>query len=75
MKNLKDYMINEAEFCRPNDICYIVVDKEDNQCCVYLPYTGFGEGEELKNTAEKMSKWLGDGHKVIEIKFKDIKRN
>ena len=75
MKNLKDCLINEAEFCKPNDICYVVVDKDGNQRCTYLPFTGFGEGEELKATAEKMAKWIGDGCKVVEMEFKDIKRD
>ena len=56
MKNLKDCLINEAEFCKPNDICYKVLNKDGEQICVYLPYTGFGEGEELKNKAEAMAK-------------------
>jgi hypothetical protein len=74
MKSLLNFItINEAEFCKPDDICYIVVDKDNNKCCTYLPYTGFGDGEQLKSIAEKMAKSLGNDHKVIEVKFKDIK--
>jgi hypothetical protein len=80
MKSLKECLtnettINETEFCKPNDICYVVVNKEGKQCCTYLPFTGFGEGEKLKATAEKMAKWMGEGHKVVEMQFKDIKRD
>ena len=72
MKNIKDFLtINEAEFCKPNDICYKVLNKEGKQICVYLPYTGFGEGEELKQHAESMAK--AHNGKYIEIKFKEIK--
>lgn len=74
MKKLKEYIINEAEFCKPNDICYIVVDKDGNRKANYIPYTGFGEGEELKALAEKMAEWLGHEHKVIEVKFKDLNK-
>lgn len=71
MKSITQF-INEAEFCKPDDICYIVVDKKTNErrCC-YLPYTGFGEGDELKKAALEMAKSLGDGFKVVEMKFKD----
>jgi hypothetical protein len=76
MKSIKDLcLINEAEFCKPDDICYIVVDKKTNERkCNYLPYTGFGEGDELKKAALEMAKWLGDGFKVVEMKFKDLKK-
>lgn len=74
MKDIKEFLtINEAEFCKPNDLCYKVLNKEGEQICIYLPYTGFGEGEELKNKAEAMAK--AHNGKAIEIKFKEINNN
>ena len=70
MKTLKEYLINEAAFAKPNDICYKVFNKDDNQVCVYIPYTGFGEGDELKQRAEAMAK-QHNGY-VKEIKMKDL---
>ena len=80
MKHITDFInesqvINEAEFCKPDDICYIVVNKDGQNSCSYLPYTGFGEGDELKKHAEAMEKYMGDGHTVKEVKFKDIKQD
>jgi len=72
MKNLKECLINEAEFCKPNDICYKVLNKEGDKICVYLPYTGYGEGIELKQYAEAMAKTHNG--KVIEVQFKDINK-
>ena len=72
MKTLKERLITETEFCKPDDICYVIIDKEGKICCSYLPWTGFGEGDKLKETALKMAKHLGEGHEVKEIKFKDL---
>lgn len=72
MKGIIEF-INEAEFCKPNDICYIVVDiKTGDKKCNYLPYTGFGEGEELKKVALKMAEHIGNCD-VKEVKYKDLK--
>ena len=74
MKDIKEFLtINEAEFCKPNDLCYKVLNKDGEQICVYLPYTGFGEGDELKKQAEAMAK--AHNGKAIEIKFKEINNN
>ena len=71
MKDIKEYLnINEAEFCKPNDICYKVLNKEGKQVCIYLPYTGFGEGDELENKALEMAK--SHNGKVIKLYFKDF---
>ena len=72
MKGIIEF-INEAEFCKPNDICYVVVDiKTGDKKCNYLPYTGFGEGEELKKVALKMAEHIGNCD-VKAVKYKDLK--
>lgn len=73
MKGIIEF-INEAELCKPNDICYVVVDvKTGDRKCNYLPYTGFGEGEALKNVALKMADFIGNCD-VKEVKYKDLKK-
>lgn len=73
MKGIIEF-INEAEFCKPDDICYVVVDiKTGDKKCNYLPYTGFGEGEALKNVALKMADVIGNCD-VKEVKYKDLKK-
>jgi hypothetical protein len=73
MKGIIEF-INEAEFCKPNDICYVVVDvKTGDRKCNYLPYTGFGEGEVLKKLALKMAEVIGNCE-VKEVKYKDLQK-
>ena len=73
MKSITQF-INEAEFCKPNDICYVVVDvKTAERKCTYLPYTGFGEGEVLKKLALKMAEAIGNCD-VKEVKYKDLQK-
>lgn len=72
MKSIQEYIISETQFCKPNDVCYIVIDKDGQQKATYLPFTGFGEDEKLKEAAIKMAKYLGDDHTVKEVLFKDI---
>jgi hypothetical protein len=73
MKSITQF-INEAEFCKADDICYVVVDvKTGDRKCTYLPYTGFGEGEELKKVALKMADFIGNCD-VKEVKYKDLQK-
>lgn len=73
MKSITQF-INEAEFCKADDICYVVVDvKTGDRKCNYLPYTGFGEGEALKKVALKMAEAIGNCD-VKEVKYKDLQK-